>query len=562
MFKIDVINIIHGHEKQKYKFTNHTFVYGPNTVGKTAMVNLIDFALGRSEGLTYDGLDNIDAVEMKLSNKKTTLWIKRSSTNEFYYKRTESSDYTVVTGEVYKNNICNILNDTLDAHMLDVYKTVFDENPSFRTFSFINFLDEKGVGDLTTIFTRSKEQSHIYRIRNIMDFLFNYDNIEKIYEKEIELEDINNQLSKLNSDFSVYMSYKNKMISIFKKLDLKYVDDVLEDKKTYLEFKNNFERKPKINSKDLVYLSKVSFDLSEEIKLCSYVYNQTNNSMTRNEKIQNLLSIFKAVVEDNPQYAEYVSVIEKKLNEIKAEQLIFSVTDYTASVEKLKNEKKKIDIQLNELKSKMVQLDYNETVKLLNILESCFDIIEGDYNFSRKATLEETQKKLKAEIKNLRNSFKRENVDYFNRIINAMYLDNDMDIKHLNEDRATKGFQILMDPLRLALYMQRRNEEDAVEVYNPGSLARQAHIQIVVYLGMIKYIKEKFKGLIYMPILVIDSADQCMNSESAKLLYQDIIKRATELEIQTIFLSKDKLIDIHSTDCIDISSGLNKFHKK
>ena len=65
-----------------------------------------------------------------------------------------------------------------------------------------------------------------------------------------------------------------------------------------------------------------------------------------------------------------------------------------------------------------------------------------------------------------------------------------------------------------------------------------------------------------MPILIIDSADQCMTSESAKLLYQDIRKRATELEIQTIFLSKDKLVDIHGVDCIDISSGLNKFHRK
>lgn len=562
MFKIDVINIIHGQEKQEYKFADNTFVYGPNTVGKTAMVNLIDFALGRGEGLTYDGLDNIDAVEMKLSNGKTVLWIKRTYTNEFYYKRTDNSDYTVVTGEVYKNNICIILNDTIDKHMLDVYKTVFDENPSFRSFSFINFIDEKGAGDLTTIFTRSKEQKHIYRIRNIMDFLFNYENIEKIYEKEIELAKISNQLSKLNSDFSVYMSYKNKVISIFKRLDLKFVDDVLADKKTYLDFKNNFERRPKANSKDLVYLSKVSFDLAEEIKLYSYVNSQTSNAMTRNEKIQNLLSVFKTIIEDAPQYEEYVKTIEKQLEEIKSEQLIFSVTDYVASVEKLKDEKRKIDTQLNELKSKAIQLDYDQTEKLLNILDNCFEVIEGDYDFSKKLAMEETQKKLKSEIKNLRNSFNKKNVDYFNQIINAMYIDNKMNIKHLNEDRTTRDFKILMDPLRLALYMQRRNEEDVMEIYNPGSLARQTHIQIAVYLGLIKYIKEKFKGLIYMPLLVIDSADQCMTLESAKLLYQDIIKRANELEIQTVFLSKEKLIDIQSADCINISDGLNKFHKK
>ena len=49
-----------------------------------------------------------------------------------------------------------------------------------------------------------------------------------------------------------------------------------------------------------------------------------------------------------------------------------------------------------------------------------------------------------------------------------------------------------------------------------------------MYYTMVKYIKERFEGHIYMPLLVIDSADQCMTSESAKLLYQDIVERAAQ----------------------------------
>ena len=113
----------------------------------------------------------------------------------------------------------------------------------------------------------------------------------------------------------------------------------------------------------------------------------------------------------------------------------------------------------------------------------------------------------------------------------------------------------------VAIYMQRRNDDDRLETYDPGSLARQTHIQIAVYLGLIKYIKTKFEGLIYMPLLVIDSADQSMTIETGRLLYQDILKRAEELEIQTIFLSKEQLISAENKNCINISGGLNKFHK-
>ena len=561
MFKISAMYINSGRDRQEYLFSANTLVYGPNTVGKTAMVHLIDFGLGRSEGLTYDGLDNIESVEMLLTNSKTTLWIKRTLADEYYYKRTDDSEYTVVTAEVYKNNICNIMNTTMNTHMLEVYRTVFDELPSFRTFSFINFLDEKGGGDLTTIFTRAKEPKHIYRIRNIMDFLFNYENIEKIYEKELELSEIGRQLSKLNADFSIYMSYRDKVRKIFKKLDLKYVDDIIEDKKTYMEFRRDFERKPKSNSKDIVYLAKASFDLAEEIKLYSYIHSQTNNTVTRNARIEKLLSLFKMIVDENPEYREYVTVINDKLEEIKREQIIFSVTDYTASVQNLKREKQKIDELLEELKSKASQLDYEETEKMLTILDNCFEVLEAECDFSQKQQLENTQKQIKTEIKNLRNSFNRANVDYFNQVINEIYLNNNLDIKHLNEDRNTKGFKIMMDPMRLALYMQRRNEEDVLETYDPGSLARQTHIQIAVYLGLIKYIKTKFEGLIYMPLLVIDSADQSMTFETGRLLYQDILKWAEELEIQTIFLSKEQLISAEDKNCINISGGLNKFHK-
>ena len=108
MFKIESITFWHNQDSQTYHFTTNTFIYGPNTVGKTAMTKAIDFVLGSSEKLTYDGLNNIDFITAHLCNDMTELWIKRDKANHYYYKRTLDSDYSEVSSQNYKDNIgCN-----------------------------------------------------------------------------------------------------------------------------------------------------------------------------------------------------------------------------------------------------------------------------------------------------------------------------------------------------------------------------------------------------------------------------------------------------------------------
>lgn len=78
---------------------------------------------------------------------------------------------------------------------------------------------------------------------------------------------------------------------------------------------------------------------------------------------------------------------------------------------------------------------------------------------------------------------------------------------------------------------------------------------------MFEYLKENFSGFIYMPLLVIDSANQPMGTDSFEKVYPVIIEMAEKIGIQTIFLSKDKINGINPNDFIDISEGLNKFHQ-
>ena len=204
MFRFNSITFNHKDDNQTYNFSSHSFVYGMNTVGKTAMTKVIDFVLGSSENLHYQGLDNIDSVEAYLTNDTTDLWVKRTIADKFYYKRTENSEYSEVSFETYKNNICLIITQETDSRFVTIYRKVFEETPTYRSFSFLNYIDEKNLGDLSVVFTRANELKHQIRIRNVMNFFFNFENIEQIYEKEIELENQESEYNKLSKDYIEY----------------------------------------------------------------------------------------------------------------------------------------------------------------------------------------------------------------------------------------------------------------------------------------------------------------------------------------------------------------------
>jgi hypothetical protein len=74
-------------------------------------------------------------------------------------------------------------------------------------------------------------------------------------------------------------------------------------------------------------------------------------------------------------------------------------------------------------------------------------------------------------------------------------------------------------------------------------------------------LNNNFNGFIYMPLLVIDSANQPMGVDSFEKVYPVLIKMAEEVGIQTIFMSKDMIGGIKDDDFIDISEGLNRFHR-
>lgn len=561
MFKFESITFNHDDESQTYRFSRHTFVYGLNTVGKTALTKAIDFVLGSSEGLTYQGLDNIDSVEAFISNEKTSLWIKRTISGSYYYKRTAESQYSEVSSEIYKDNICLLISDSTNNHLLDVYSKVFDEKPSFRSFNFLNYIEEKGLGDLSVVFTKARELKHQIRIRNIMDFFFNYENIEQIYEKEIRLEQAEKELSELAKDYQEYNRSIFQAKKLFNELHLPYTDNFVKDSKTFSDFKTSYIRTAKAKSRDLVYLTKASFSLAEEIKLYTFMREQSNNMVDRKERTKRLLSIISSIVQEHPEYKDYTQSIETIVKEIGDENIILSLTDYTKAIKDIQAEKNRLDSQIEQLRNQASDLTYEAAMKKVGLLEHIFSIISREFDVEHFQSLENEVARLKGEIKNLKSSFNQNKIKKFNENLTNLYLESGLDVKHLNEDLQDNDFSLEFDPFKLCLFAIHK-EGEQFQRFIPGSMTRQTHLQMLVYLCMFGHLNENFPNFIYLPLLIIDSANQPMGLQIFEKVYPTIISIADQYGIQTIFMSKDQLKNVDTDNLIDISTGLNKFHQK
>lgn len=166
---------------------------------------------------------------------------------------------------------------------------------------------------------------------------------------------------------------------------------------------------------------------------------------------------------------------------------------------------------------------------------------------------------LKKEIKILKNSYSQKGINGFNDRLTKMYIGSSAkNISYLNDDRKDESFKLVFDPFSQVLVAKHKEGESIVS-YTPGSMARHNHLQLLVYLCMMEYLHSNFSNFIYLPILIIDSADQPMEDEYFEELYPSFVQEAKKIGVQTIFLSKSRPNTVAENDLVDITEGLNPF---
>ena len=554
MFRIRKLQLWDEDQIKEYKLSDITYIYGPNSVGKTLFAECIDFILGTTDKdlPNKDGMENITAVGACVSNKNLKLYIKRDTNSKIYYKRAEGDTYNLVSRESYIEEISKIILPQVgDNKQLKVYQNVFEESPTFRAFTFLNFISESHQGDLGQIFTKGDEIKNAIRIRKIMTFFFNYKNIEEISKKQEELNQNQKEYDLLSKKQAQYQYLLNKIKIGFQNLNLEFTGNIDLDKNTLQAYKNNFNRKRPKNSGDLIYLSRASFSLAEELKQYDFLLQQSKKAKSRKNNDEALLKLLEALIIENPKSSKYLK----------------SVQDEIKSIQKIQKEKREIDSQIKAIKSSTRDLDFDKANQQILILEQILADFVDFTDSNRVAELEEKNKQIKKEIRDLQEHFDRESLDKFNQILLNMYFDEKVEknVNYVKEDREADGFAFSFNPLRQRLTVKRNdkvdpNQEKVQISFIPGSLARRTHMQILVYLLMLKYVIDNFESMRVLPLLVIDSADQAFQMHNFKFIYPEITKYAQEAGIQLIFISKEIPNNVHEN--ISIKKGFNPFHDK
>lgn len=573
MFKICYLKVNYEDqsiEPSLFQFGDSVYIFGPNNVGKTIMLQAIDFVLGKSNFIIKDkdGLENIRSFEAKLTNDDRTLFIFRSINDDFGYKYSDNdTDYLTVNFEMYKQEITAFLisNNTKG---LEEFKEYFEEDLSFRAFSFINFLDEKGFGNLINIFTRIDSYYNQKRARRLMMFIFNHQNILELIKLTKERDKLLEELKLLGDQKATY----NYLISLIRhefatlQISLKEDESIQSLQKSFGSFCNNFYResnKKTKSSNDLGVLLRISCSLSEELKYQVNLQEQTKYLESRNIKAEKLLTAFKELILLDDSYSAYIDEIESLIKKQELSHDVLSIKDFEKTIQEIKSKKAEIDRQIAVCQKGLNKSSYEDNIKAIGRIEQAFDNIAKIPNLDDITAKELRLTQVEKEIKKVRDVFDNTLKNQFDDIMLSFYRELDGKVKFVSEDFKQKHFKILFEPIKITIYGERDNADDVSVNYIPGSMARETTWQIIAYLAMFKLFKEKFSDIPLMPVLFIDGLNQPYDEENDSYpnIYEFIHSKALEIGVQLFVVSTHDGQAMGITDQLKIT-GFNKTYKR
>lgn len=574
MFRLEKIVLLSDKRKKEYSFEDTTFIYGKNSVWKTLLVQCINFLLGDRDFPSNDGLENITDLEAYIVNKKNKLWVKRNLNSEiYYYKRCYDDKYATVSRSVYLNEIGKCISTDIGSEQLKIYRTAFDEKPTYRSFAFLNFISEDNQGDFKQIFTDGKEIKNAVRIRNIMSFFFNYSNIAEIAHKKDLLNNKQQEVDRLIKQQEKYNYVLKNLKSGFNKLGLKYNKEYSENIKVLQNYKREFKREAPSNNNDLIYLSRMSFSLAEEIKQYSFLRQQSAKARERKSNDEDLLELLNSLIIKDKKNYKYIASIQKAIEDIQRDRNILSLSDYDKAIEEIKEKKDRIDTKIAQIAPQAQELDYDEARKQIVILDKMLKDFADFTGADNLNSLIDEIKDLRKSIRELQGSFDKRKLKEFNDKLLKMYLSNIsiQNIDYVRDDSKEDGFAVQFDPFKQQLSVEKytsvdplkneiKNKDKVLISFIPGSQARRIHIQMLFYILMLEYVIKEFKGMKILPLLVIDSGDQAIENKNFDILYPQLLSYAEKVGIQLIFISKNKPDGVNkSHKIINLESGLNSY---
>lgn len=565
MFKIKELKLLDNEKLiNGYSFEEENYFYANNNLGKTLLVTVLDYMLGSSslnDVFDREGMSCIERIELNVETLNG-LYIFLRTKDKQYYKLSDDSDYQPVDLDTYKNKINESLVPSSNQELIE-YNGLYGEELSFRSLSFLNFIDEIGLGDIANVFTRQHQIKHIFRITSIFDFLFNYNTIKKKIEIEKKIEEKESLLNRLSRESSQYQSALTELEKVLSKYNFAFSADIDYLRKCIasIRISANDEKKTIQNGK-LYELIKEIHNLSNEIKQQELLQEHSNSVLTRSKKAEEVLIDFKKLLSGSELQSEYIEEIETIFkNEAKSQSILLS-KDYSETINNLKNKKKALEQELSliEYESKLPTLEEKlaDAEISANYLQT---VINGKDNAVQIEALKESISQLKAALKGLA---KRENAisSEVNNAINEIYLSYS-NIKFVEDDKNINGFGIVFNYKTLSV-CGKKFVKDIEKYYLPGSLAKMTSWQVCTYLALLKYIITK-RNVPVLPVLCIDGLYQPFDksSDGYPELLRMIIESAHSCGVQVIITSTEyndglkQLLDEHKVNVVDLNKGFN-----
>lgn len=566
MFKIKKI-ILNNKDEFDF-FEDYTLIFGPNNVGKSILFKILDFMLGSNEKFNncslweLQGMDSVNIIDMIVSNG-SSLFFRRQKDGVNLYKRNENDDFMLIDIDGYKELIQSYLIANNDC--FDFYKAVVKEKLTYRAFAYLNFIDQYALGNVIHIFPKSTDYRYIKRIRKQMMFIFDRENLMYLNNCEAELEDI---LKKLNDCEQIIMQKEFLTKSINKEFDylnIPFKDEMEENItafKKYLSDRSTSTIAP-VN-KELTYLLSVSNTLSTQLEMEKTFSKQKELINSRNKKQQLLVQLLKNSIGEHSEYNDYLKSIESVLNSIKNETDIYSMKDYSASLERIESKLRNVNNLIKQVKNTLSEKNDIEITNSINLVSHFFDEYKKLNLVNDIVELEQRKKDLEIIIRNTKDTLGNSKSAHLNKFITDTYLNMPENLSFVKEDKSKEEFSIEFIPAKTETIGKKidsiftNGEEKKLKVeFVPGSKARQTCWQIISYIGLMIYAKKEYSSLPILPILVIDGLNEPFDS-NYNLVFNYFADLCKKNDIQLIVTSTER-IDVEHT--LDISNGLNSLHQ-
>lgn len=509
-----------------YSFENGiNYFKGKNSSGKTEFYSFIDFMFGSSDDISKKPWykDSLSKATMQFEYNDTEFIITRTKNPEKNYLSYVDEETTEsIDSRQYKDKLNSIF--AQDIQLLKNIREFTNEELTYRAFTMFNFLGEKGQGKIQDFLDKCSSIKYSVKLNPILNFIFN-NNLEKIYELQLELDILLQEVKELENNIQKQGFVINQVNVNLQKIDGnilyngKNSNEIRERINAIKEMQSEDKKTEKRNIADL----EVMFNnLSEQIKVYENNASDAKQFEKDNENRRKLLFKLQELVDDNSDFDYLIQPIQTLLNDID-NTIFFSnyiISDNTVKELRKQRDQIRTEISRNAPRFKCFSLEQkSKAIALIEEYLSIEIISNDDLLKEKKKRIREIREELKA----LQNSDDTKKITELSDLVTELYCSAKDTSSVVSDDLEQNGFKIKYfkkgNILQPTIFVEKDDQPNSgkQENYYIGSMARHTLIQLCGYLSFLKILLENNRYPI-IPILVIDHISKPFDEKNSSAI--------------------------------------------